>query len=79
MFDELLTPAVVANLDIVERNIKEMVAINARYGIAHRPHIKSHKSVYLAKEQINAGCSGITCAKLGRGGGHGGGGALGIY
>jgi D-serine deaminase-like pyridoxal phosphate-dependent protein len=34
-------------------------------GLKHRPHIKTHKSVFLAEMQRKAGTSGITCAKLG--------------
>ncbi|HVI64180.1 MAG TPA: D-TA family PLP-dependent enzyme, partial [Bradyrhizobium sp.] len=34
-------------------------------GVANRPHIKTHKSPLLAKMQIAAGASGITCQKLG--------------
>lgn len=65
MYDEFPTPAVVAELNTVERNIKRMVAANGAYGIAHRPHIKPHKSIELAKLQLALGAKGVTCAKLG--------------
>lgn len=65
MNNHLVTPAVHVDLDIVERNIKRGVDGLAAHGIVHRPHIKVHKSVYLAKKQIAMGCHGITCAKLG--------------
>ncbi len=64
MYNDLLTPAVIIDLDTVERNIKDMVEINKQYNINHRPHIKAHKSIYFAKKQLNGGCVGITCAKL---------------
>lgn len=65
MDNHLNTPAVHIDLDIVERNIRRAVDSLGAAGIAHRPHIKVHKSVYFAKKQIAMGCKGITCAKLG--------------
>ncbi|MEA4890034.1 MAG: alanine racemase [Clostridiaceae bacterium] len=65
MYDDLATPAVVAELDQVEENIRDMVRMNAEQGIRVRPHIKPHKSCYLARLQLSLGCRGITCAKLG--------------
>ncbi|WP_230875596.1 alanine racemase [Paenibacillus campinasensis] len=59
------TPAVVVDLDIAERNIRRMADVVRSAGIRHRPHIKTHKSVYFARKQLEAGCAGITCAKLG--------------
>ncbi|WP_135557246.1 alanine racemase [Paenibacillus cymbidii] len=62
---ELLeTPAVIVDLDIAERNIASMAALLKAHGIAHRPHIKTAKSVALARKQIAAGAIGITVAKL---------------
>lgn len=61
---ELATPYVTIDMDIVERNIQKMLDIVKPMGIKHRPHIKTHKSVFLAKKQLEAGCTGITCAKL---------------
>lgn len=59
------TPAVVVDLDIVDRNIARGQATCTAAGVAHRPHIKTHKIPALAKAQIAAGASGITCQKLG--------------
>lgn len=64
MYTEIATPFVTIDMDIVERNIHTMLETVKPYGILHRPHIKSHKSVFLAKKQLEAGCHGITCAKL---------------
>jgi D-serine deaminase-like pyridoxal phosphate-dependent protein len=61
----LQTPALVLDLDALERNIAHMAAHAARCGIALRPHAKTHKSVEIAKLQIGAGALGICCAKLG--------------
>jgi D-serine deaminase-like pyridoxal phosphate-dependent protein len=59
------TPAVVVDLDRVERNIARVQAICDKAGVANRPHIKTHKSPLLAQLQVAAGARGITCQKLG--------------
>src|SRR6478735_11480847 len=59
------TPAAVIDMDRVERNIARIQAACDAAGVANRPHIKTHKSPTLAKLQIAAGASGITCQKLG--------------
>src|SRR3712207_3599278 len=59
------TPAVVIDLDVVERNIARLQALCDAAGVANRPHIKTHKSPVLAKMQRDAGATGITCQKLG--------------
>jgi D-serine deaminase-like pyridoxal phosphate-dependent protein len=62
---KLQTPALVVDLDILERNIAQMAAHAERHGIALRPHAKTHKSGEIAKRQMAAGARGICCAKLG--------------
>ena len=62
---EFGTPAVVIDLDRVERNIARTQAICDKAGVANRPHIKTHKSPVLARLQIKAGAKGVTCQKLG--------------
>jgi D-serine deaminase-like pyridoxal phosphate-dependent protein len=59
------TPAVVIDLDRVERNIARIQKLCDRARVANRPHIKTHKSPVLARMQIAAGAKGITCQKLG--------------
>jgi len=59
------TPAVVVDLDRVERNIKRLQALCDAAGLANRPHIKTHKSPVIAAMQRDAGAKGITCQKLG--------------
>jgi D-serine deaminase-like pyridoxal phosphate-dependent protein len=59
------TPAVVIDLDKVERNIARVQSICDAAGVANRPHIKTHKSPELARLQRQAGARGITCQKLG--------------
>jgi D-serine deaminase-like pyridoxal phosphate-dependent protein len=59
------TPAMVIDMDVVERNIARIQALCDAAGVANRPHIKTHKSPELAKLQIAAGARGITCQKVG--------------
>lgn len=59
------TPAVVVDLDRVERNIARIQAVCDKAGVANRPHIKTHKSPVLARMQVAAGAKGITAQKLG--------------
>ncbi|WP_100065394.1 alanine racemase [Miniphocaeibacter massiliensis] len=62
---EMNTPAVHINMNQVEKNIEEVANNLKVQGIAHRPHIKVHKSVYLAQLQQKLGAKGITVATLG--------------
>ncbi|MDE0392056.1 MAG: DSD1 family PLP-dependent enzyme [Rhodospirillales bacterium] len=61
----LITPALVLDLDAMERNIATMAAYAAEQGVAIRPHAKTHKSVQIARRQLDAGALGICCATLG--------------
>ena len=63
--NEFSTPAVVIDLDRVERNIARVQELCDSVGLANRPHIKTHKSPALARMQVAAGARGITCQKLG--------------
>jgi D-serine deaminase-like pyridoxal phosphate-dependent protein len=63
--DGLDTPALVIDLDVVERNAHRLGNELARRGIALRPHAKTHKSVALARVQLDAGAQGITVGNLG--------------
>lgn len=58
------TPYVCVDLNKVEKNIQSMQIRLDEVGIEHWPHIKTHKSIELAKKQLEFGASGITCAKL---------------
>lgn len=60
---DLETPAVLINLDVMERNIQRMQAHCDRIGIGFRPHIKTHKLPVIAQMQIAAGAVGIACQK----------------
>ena len=64
-FSELDTPAVVVDLDILERNLKEMAEYCSRHGLSLRPHTKTHKIPDIARMQVRSGARGITVAKMG--------------
>ena len=59
------TPALVVDLDAVERNVDRMQARCDALGLALRPHIKTHKLPALAHLQLARGAVGVTCQKLG--------------
>ena len=63
---ELDTPALLIDLDAMERNIARMSAYIANTNIKIRPHVKLHKATpVLAHKQLAApGAIGLTCARL---------------
>jgi D-serine deaminase-like pyridoxal phosphate-dependent protein len=62
--DELDTPRVLIDLDVLERNVERMAQFAREHSIRLRPHAKSHKTVEVATRQRAAGCAGLTVAKL---------------
>ncbi|MBD3183915.1 DSD1 family PLP-dependent enzyme [Candidatus Poribacteria bacterium] len=63
--DELDTPVLLIDMDIMESNIAKMARYFRTVNADLRPHTKTHKTPILAHKQIEAGAVGITCAKLG--------------
>jgi D-serine deaminase-like pyridoxal phosphate-dependent protein len=63
--DGLDTPCVVVDLDVVERNAARMADAMGARGVSLRPHFKTHKSVRLARLQLDSGAHGITVGNLG--------------
>lgn len=61
---KLQSPAIIVDLDIVERNVNKIATLARNSKKKLRPHIKPHKSVYFAKKQLEGGACGITVAKL---------------
>jgi 3-hydroxy-D-aspartate aldolase len=62
--DEIDTPALVLDLDALERNIALMAASVDGSGVRLRPHAKSHKCAEIARRQIAAGAVGVCCQKV---------------
>ena len=61
---DLDTPALCVDLDTLEKNVQTMQAAMKTFGIASRPHAKTHKCAAIAKHQMATGSIGICCAKL---------------
>lgn len=59
------TPALVIDVEAMTQNIAQMAAHARAAGVALRPHAKTHKSVRIARLQIEAGAIGICCVTLG--------------
>jgi hypothetical protein len=59
------TPALVVDLDALERNLDRMASAVRDTGVALRPHAKSHKCPAIALAQIARGAVGICCQKVG--------------
>jgi 3-hydroxy-D-aspartate aldolase len=62
---DIQTPALVLDLDALERNIRKMGQIAADNGMRHRLHGKMHKSVDVARlQQELGGACGVCCQKV---------------
>jgi D-serine deaminase-like pyridoxal phosphate-dependent protein len=65
VLDDVDTPALIVELDALERNVAAMAAAVEDRGVRLRPHAKSHKSPDIARRQLAAGAVGICCQKVG--------------
>ncbi|PNK62520.1 MULTISPECIES: alanine racemase [Pantoea] len=61
--DDRLTPYIEIDADRLETNLQSMQEKASRAGVALRPHIKTHKSLYIARRQRSLGACGITVSK----------------
>src|SRR5438874_1459304 len=62
---DLDTPAIVCDLDVLDRNLTSMADHCKQIGIPLRTHTKSHKIPEIAHRQMALGAVGIACQKLG--------------
>lgn len=62
---EIETPAIIVDLDIMERNIRRIADYAREHELRLRPHTKTHKSTLLGRMQLDAGAVGLTVAKVG--------------
>lgn len=61
---EVPTPALLLDLDAVDRNVAKLSKFFSSLDCRLRPHAKTHKLPLIAHKQVRAGAIGITCAKL---------------
>lgn len=61
---DLPTPALLVDLDVLERNLAHMQARCDTLDVALRPHVKTHKCVEIGRMQRDLGARGITVATL---------------
>ena len=62
---DLDTPALIVDLDVMERNLRRVADYCARHRLRLRPHTKTHKSPLLGRRQLDLGAAGLTVAKVG--------------
>jgi D-serine deaminase-like pyridoxal phosphate-dependent protein len=63
--ETLSTPAVLVDLDVLERNVARMAERAREAGVHLRPHAKTHKCPEIARLQRAAGAWGLSVAKVG--------------
>lgn len=63
LLEDLDTPAVLVDLDVVERNVARMAERARAHGVRLRPHAKTHKTAEIARRQMGAGAVGLSVAK----------------
>ena len=61
---DLETPHILLDQDRLQANIQLIQDIGNTRGVNVRPHIKTHKCLELARQQIDAGAVGITSSKV---------------
>jgi D-serine deaminase-like pyridoxal phosphate-dependent protein len=61
---EIDTPALVVDLDIMERNLRRVADYSREHGLRLRPHTKTHKSPRIGRRQLESGAAGLTVAKV---------------
>ena len=61
---DIETPALLVDLDVMERNLDTMARFFCNRPAKLRPHFKNHRVLELAARQMEHGAIGITCARL---------------
>ena len=61
---DVATPAAVVDLGLLESNLARWQEHCDRVGLANRPHVKTHKCVEIALQQVGLGARGVTCQTL---------------
>ena len=64
-FEEIETPCLILDLDALERNVGRLGEHCRAHGIRHRAHAKMHRSVDVARLQVElGGAAGLCCQKV---------------
>ena len=58
------TPSLIIDLPTVKRNLARLADYARNNHLAIRPHTKTHKSLRMARMQLDAGAKGLTVAAL---------------
>ena len=59
------TPALLVDLEPMERNLRRAADYAGKHGLRLRPHTKTHKSPRIGRRQLELGAAGLTVAKVG--------------
>jgi D-serine deaminase-like pyridoxal phosphate-dependent protein len=59
------TPALLIDLDALERNLRRLAGTVAASAVRLRPHAKTHKCPVIARRQMALGAVGVCCQKVG--------------
>jgi D-serine deaminase-like pyridoxal phosphate-dependent protein len=61
--NDLDTPALLIDVDVMQRNLRRAADYAREKGLRLRPHTKTHKIPALARLQLSMGAVGLTVAK----------------
>jgi len=62
--DDLSTPALLLDLDVLDNNLDHMAKRTESLGVRLRPHVKTHKCPEIAERQRRRGAAGLTVSTL---------------
>ncbi|MGD2172197.1 MAG: DSD1 family PLP-dependent enzyme [Gammaproteobacteria bacterium] len=62
--EQVCTPALIVDLDVFENNVESLRRRLQSAGVRLRAHAKTHKSVDIARYQLQQGACGICCQKV---------------
>jgi 3-hydroxy-D-aspartate aldolase len=62
--EEVDTPCLLVDLAALERNVEKLARVMRERGVRLRAHAKTHKSIDIARYQIENGACGICCQKV---------------
>ncbi len=63
--EQMATPALMIDMQILQKNIVKLFSEYKKLGVSVRPHVKTAKTPVIAKMLLNAGAKGVCVAKVG--------------